>query len=525
MPDIMVLFACLSQCLDRTTIRRLCRVAEAMLSMTGRVTMRGMARWADTGGSYRTLQRFFTTSLSWGTLQWVLIRHHLFEHDDVLVMGGDEVVGTKSGKQIYGLDRFFSSLYGKRVPGLCFLSLSLMSVKRRTSYPVIMEQIEPKHTANPPEAPQKPSAGKRGRPQGRKNRHRRDVVLTPYLRFVQETINSLLKLIVEHVKVRYLVYDGAFGHNDALQMVKQLDLHLISKRAHDGRDSHVQKAEDGLQKSQALDRQPHLSGPVRQQAEVRQEEVRRWEAIQHEYRQRLEALSLTLHPFAIDGSAPQTSAQVEHRLHIQTEAMEAFAHTQQLPNRQMAMHKVKKQLPAFTALVDFWWAGVRQGLESAAVSHLWWPWAQETLLPKVYWEHQVTRTRCTRREAKMQQALEIVSSAFATHALTRCLPPQAFGDWYAWATRQVQAFQRASSAVEGRNGSLAQMHHNQRGLPKRRYKVWTVLYNFDCRASDATTPASRFFRWEFPDLFETLLSTIDEVPRPRKRHQDMALSP
>jgi putative transposase len=233
MPDIMVLFACFSQCLDRTTIRQLCRVAEAMLSMTGRVTMRGMARWADTGGSYRTIQRFFTTSLSWGTLQWVLIRHHLFEHDDVFVMGGDEVVVTKSGKQTYGLDRFFSSLYGKRVPGLGFLSLSLISVKRRTSYPVIMEQIEAKHTDKPPEAPQKISSGKRGRPPGRKNRHRRDVVLTPYLRFVQETIHGLLQLIVDHVKVRYFVYDGAFGHNDALQMVKQLGLHLISKLRYD----------------------------------------------------------------------------------------------------------------------------------------------------------------------------------------------------------------------------------------------------------------------------------------------------
>lgn len=233
MPDIMVLFACFSQCLDRTTIHQLYRVAEAMLAMTGRVTMKGMARWTDKGGSYRTIQRFFTTSLSWGTLQWVLIRHHLFEHDDVFVMGGDEVVVTKSGKQTYGLDRFFSSLYGKRVPGLCFLSLSLISVKRRTSYPVIMEQIEPQHTDNPPEAPQKQSSGKRGRPKGRKNRNRRDIVLTPYLRFVQETIKGLLQLIVEHVKVRYFVYDGAFGHNDALQMVKQLGLHLISKLRYD----------------------------------------------------------------------------------------------------------------------------------------------------------------------------------------------------------------------------------------------------------------------------------------------------
>jgi Family of unknown function (DUF6399) len=208
---------------------------------------------------------------------------------------------------------------------------------------------------------------------------------------------------------------------------------------------------------------------------------------------------------------------VEHRLHAQVEAMEAFAHTRQLPNRQAAMHKVNKQLPALAARVDFGWAGVRQDLESAAVSRLWWTWVQETLLPTVYGEHQGTRTRCARRKATMQQALEVVSGAFVTHALTRCLPPQALGDWYAWATRQVQAFQRASSAVEGRNGYLAQMHHNQRGLPKQRDKVWTVLHNFDWRAADGTTPASRFFRRGFPDLFETVLAQIDDLPRPRKR--------
>ena len=285
----------------------------------------------------------------------------------------------------------------------------------------------------------------------------------------------------------------------------------------------LQKAEDGLQKCQALDSQPHLYGEVRQQVEGRQAEVQRWEAIQSEYRQRLEVLSLTLHPFASDDSTPQTSAQVEHQLHAQVEAMEAFAHTQQLPNRQAAMHKVKKQLPALAALVDFWWAGVRQDLESAAISHPWRTWAQETLLPKVYWEHQVTRTRCARRKAKMQQALQVISGTFATHALTRCLPPQALEEWGAWATRQVQAFQRASSAVEGRNGYLAQMHHNQRGLPKQRYKVWTVLHNFDCRAADGTVPASRFFRRGFPDLFETVLAQINDLPRPRKRQQAMAL--
>src|SRR6266542_2128594 len=52
----------------------------------------------------------------------------------------------------------------------------------------------------------------------------------------------------------------------------------------------------------------------------------------------------------------------------------------------------------------------------------------------------------------------------------------------------------------------------------------TPLHNFDCRASDGTTPASRFFRRGFPDLFETVLSNVDDLPRPRKRNQIMALS-
>ena len=66
MPDIMIVLACLSRwCLDATTQRQLSRITEAMLSMTERVTMRGMARWTDKGGSYRTVQRFFTTRINW----------------------------------------------------------------------------------------------------------------------------------------------------------------------------------------------------------------------------------------------------------------------------------------------------------------------------------------------------------------------------------------------------------------------------------------------------------------------------
>ena len=229
MPDIMVLLACLSQCVAPTPLRQLGRVIEAMLSMSGRVTMRGLSRWAGPGGRYRTLQRFFNASLNWCQLNWLLLRHHVWDADDVVLMSGDHVVVTKAGKTTYGLDRFFSSLYGKAVPGLCFLSLSLLSVKRRTSYPVVTEQVEKACETAPQAQPTKTSGGPRGRPKGSKNRNRREVDLSPSLRFIQEHIKRLLQQIGDACKVVYFIFDGELGHNDAMQMVRQVGLHLVSK--------------------------------------------------------------------------------------------------------------------------------------------------------------------------------------------------------------------------------------------------------------------------------------------------------
>jgi len=260
------------------------------------------------------------------------------------------------------------------------------------------------------------------------------------------------------------------------------------------------------------------------QVEARQTEVQRWEAVQNAYRHHLETLSLTFHPFGIADSAPQTSAQVASRVHAEVDALEALAVSQQLPSPHDVLKKVRKQVPALAALVDFWWEGVRLDLEHAAISPMGRRWAEESLLPLVYWEYHVAHTRCARRKAKMRQALAAAQGTFGHHAITQGLPPQALMEWHAWALHRVSVFQRASSAVEGRNGFLAQLHHNQRGLPKQRYKVWTVLHNFDCRAADGTTPASRFFRWTFPDLFETVLSHIEVLPRPRQRKHEVALS-
>ena len=235
MSDIMMVFACFNQTLHPPALRQLTVVAQAMLAMTGRVTMLGLSRWAGKGGSYRTIQRFFTTTVSWSSLQWLLIRTHLWEPAEVMVAAGDDVIVTKSGKCTHGLDRFFCSIYSKVVPGLGFLSLSLISVKRRVSYPVVLEQLEQAQlsVSQTESQPQPQGKGKPGRRKGSKHRNRSDVELSPYLQFVQHHLQHLLELIGPHIQLDYFVFDGAFGNNDAVRMVRQLGLHLISKLRYD----------------------------------------------------------------------------------------------------------------------------------------------------------------------------------------------------------------------------------------------------------------------------------------------------
>lgn len=111
------------------------------------------------------------------------------------MIAGDDVVVTKSGKNTYGLGRFFSSLYSSTVPSICFLSLSLISVEHRRSYPLMMEQVikEKQPVENTIENTSR--KGKKGRPSVRCNKNRQKVELSPYLQLVQKTLKALLKLV------------------------------------------------------------------------------------------------------------------------------------------------------------------------------------------------------------------------------------------------------------------------------------------------------------------------------------------
>ena len=238
MTDILALLLCLSPHLSHTTLRQLSCIGLAIVTMSGRVTMLGISRWAGTGGSYRTVQRFFSTVIPWSQLFWLFFQTHLLKPGEVYLMAGDECVVTKSGKSTYGLDRFFSSLYGKPVPSLAFFALSLVSTKQRRSYPMRVEQVirsesQKAATSAPKKKKQKrkmtTKKRKAGRPKGSKNTDKTEVTLTEELTRIQTMVKQLLALVGRFLPLSYLLLDGHFGNNNALQMTRQCGLHLISK--------------------------------------------------------------------------------------------------------------------------------------------------------------------------------------------------------------------------------------------------------------------------------------------------------
>ena len=245
MQNILPLLECLEPYIGATSIRRLNRIIQAMLGMTGRVTMLGISRWTGFGGSYRTIQRFFYTALPWATLLWVFFREYLWCRGETYLLTGDEVVVTKSGKKKYlGWIFVFSSLSGKSVSGLSFFALSLVSVQQRHSFPVRLEQTvlseeekrQRKEKATPStKKNSKSHRGKNrgGRPPGSKTKKKTEVVLSAELLRIKGWIMALLKQLEAVVPVSYLLLDGHFGNNKALQMTRQLNLHLISKLRHD----------------------------------------------------------------------------------------------------------------------------------------------------------------------------------------------------------------------------------------------------------------------------------------------------
>jgi len=238
--EILTLISFLKPFLENKILKQLPEIILSILTSRGRITMLGLSRWSN-NISYQTINRFFSSSIDWDKINWALIKKFL-KNDGVWLLVADEVIVSKSGKKTYGLGYYFSSLQNQVIKSIAFLNLSLVSVESEKAYSILTKQIiksnsdgcsKDKSPSNKKSKENKKKSKKRGRPKGSKNKNRADIKLSLYLIFVQNGILRVLSLIGNNLKIAYFVFDGEFGHNSAVEMVKQTGLQFISKLRRD----------------------------------------------------------------------------------------------------------------------------------------------------------------------------------------------------------------------------------------------------------------------------------------------------
>lgn len=223
-------------------------------------------------------------------------------------------------------------------------------------------------------------------------------------------------------------------------------------------------------------------------------------------------------------AAPEEIAKVENRLEEQAQRFEQIAQEQSVPDNKDAPGKFRRQIKDVASIVDAWWLWTTQSLESGLPAELRY-WLLYILLPVIYWHHQLHKTQNPEMKILYEAALQKAQVAYAVHPVTQTMSQDDLVHWRSWAEWASDNFHRASSAVEGRNGSLAQSYHNGRGLTGRRLAALTTIHNYDTRRRDGTTPAERLYGQQFPDLFEWLLGQMGALPLPRKARQPVMHDP
>lgn len=179
------------------------------------------------------------------------------------------------------------------------------------------------------------------------------------------------------------------------------------------------------------------------------------------------------------------------------------------------IEKAERVVPTMQATIEFVSRYVRQ--QSAQLD---WPQPvscamHAKLIPSLALDR-VAQTR-TRSDGQPLRALAERRRAplFEPGGALSTLSPAAQAQLHTDAKRLATVWQRSSSHVAGRNGSLSLRNHQLRGrdLPRKR-ECGTPMHNFSLSRPDGTTAAERFFGQKPRSMFAAILESVELPPAP-----------
>lgn len=243
-----------------------------------------------------------------------------------------------------------------------------------------------------------------------------------------------------------------------------------------------------------------------------------------EYRQEIEKINKTVHPFD-ENNELQCANDIEKEL---TKSFVRISHSAgnveiEISTKQSI--KILNQIPEIAAGVQAWQSWMKESVEKLLLNEggqrkeQLSKWIVGSLMPFAYWQINLPKTQSRAKNKNLRQyyadRVEQAKIDYEQNDFTTSLSVEQKKEYMAWAMDMARKFQRSSSRVEGRNGYLAFVHHAHKGIPKKRLEVLTVVHNHDIRGVDGQSSADRLFKRKFPDLFEFVLENVTRFPEPR----------
>jgi hypothetical protein len=177
--------------------------------------------------------------------------------------------------------------------------------------------------------------------------------------------------------------------------------------------------------------------------------------------------------------------------------------------------KAERVVPKMQATIEFVSGYVRQQVRQLDLAPPTSYAMHAHLIPSYYLERVAATRTVTQGEPLRALAERLRTPLFAPGGVLGVLNPMEQHQLKAHAARLAEVFQRSSSNVEGRNGSLSLRNHQLRGLdhPRKRACL-TAVHNFFLTRADGTTAAERFFGQKPRSMFATILEAVELPPAP-----------
>ena len=239
---------------------------------------------------------------------------------------------------------------------------------------------------------------------------------------------------------------------------------------------------------------------------------------QMSYKKNHRKLSTSLHTFKILSVKPQTTSEAEINMINSLNKIKAIKDKLNISDKGKKLARVELQIPDAASQIDMWHGWVHNSLSSAELTDEMRIWLLNYLLPLVYWQSQLKKTRSKIIKRFYKLSIKVAEKNLQSNSLTKLLlEKNKSSKWLNWARQMANIFHRTTSAIEGRNGWLSQIHFSGRGLTTKRIQSQTAIHNYYLKRKDGTTACERLSKLKPTDLFDYIIRNIGDLPEPRKR--------